>query len=284
MKRKILQTLFWTFIFVLLILPLGLIFQISRAEMEEYAAPDSPVIRQSSIGAPVQANRTDINLYVTVSGTFTSTSTAFMELEQETPYDIRFIISYGDEVQTGQIIGYYYGEEIISTVDGIVSGIHTTGTTPYLQVDAFLPLVLECNIDDAVLSSLRQFPDSLTLKDGTKVTLEYVAKVKNYDDTTTVRLALEREGDTYGTSIDALTIYLGVSYPQVLSLPVSCIYQKTVGEEQSWYVRHVTEDGFLISEKQVSISYRDSTTAVVSGIEEGQWFDSGYKAVTGGGK
>ncbi len=284
MKRKILQTLFWTFIFVLLILPLGLIFQISRAEMEEYAAPDSPVIRQSSIGAPVQANRTDINLYVTVSGTFTSTSTAFMELEQETPYDIRFIISYGDEVQTGQIIGYYYGEEIISTVDGIVSDIHTTGTTPYLQVDAFLPLVLECNIDDAVLSSLRQFPDSLTLKDGTKVTLEYVAKVKNYDDTTTVRLALEREGDTYGTSIDALTIYLGVSYPQVLSLPVSCIYQKTVGEEQSWYVRHVTEDGFLISEKQVSISYLDSTTAVVSGIEEGQWFDSGYKAVTGGGK
>ena len=96
MGRKMLKALFWVLILALLVLPLGLISQISKAEMEEYAVAGSPVIRQSSIGTPVQATRMDLDLYVTVSGSFTSTEVAFMELDYKKPYDIRWIVSYGD--------------------------------------------------------------------------------------------------------------------------------------------------------------------------------------------
>ena len=282
MGRKLLKALFWVLILALLVLPLGLISQISKAEMEEYAAAESPVIRQSSIGTPVQATRMDLDLYVTVSGSFTSTEVAFMELDYKKPYDIRWTVSYGDEIQVGQVLGYYYGEEVISTVEGTISNINTSATEAYLMVNCFAPLVLECSVDDAVLGSLKQFPDTLTLEDGTKVTVEYIAKAKNYDGTTTVRFSLAREGDSYGTTVEDMAVYLGTGYPQVLVLPVDCVYQKATGEDEPWYVRQVTEDGFLISEKQVVLSYANSTIAVVGGIEEGQWFDSGYKVAVSG--
>ena len=282
MGRKLLKVLFWVLIFALLVLPLGLIYRISSEEMEAYEPPESPVIRQSSIGTPVQAQRMDIDLYVTVSGTFTSTEVAFMELDYSSPYDIRWTVSQGDEIQVGQVLGYYRGEEVISTVEGIISNINASGSDAYLMVDCFTPLVLECSVEDRTLASLKQFPDSLSLQDGTKVTIQHIAKAKNPDGTTRVLLSLDREGDTYGDTEEGLTIFLGTGYPQVLVLPISCIYQKVEGEEEPWYVRQVSEDGFLIQEKEVTISYSDAAMAVVSGIEEGQWFDSGYKVVVGG--
>ena len=282
MGRKILKALFWVLIFALLVLPLGLINQISTEEMEEYSPADSPVIRQSAIGTPVQAVRTDLKLYATVSGTFTSTDVAFMELLYEEPYSIRWIISHGDEIQIGQVLGYYNGEEVISTVDGIVRTISTSGTNAYIMVACFSPLVLECTVQEDVLDALNQFRDSLTLSDGNKVTLSYVAKAKNYDGSTNIRLVLEREGDSYGTVAENLRVYLGGGYPNVLVLPMGCVYQKQSGADEPWYVRQVTEDGLLIGERQVSVSYSNGDVAIVGGIEEGQWFDSGYKAATGG--
>ena len=121
MARKLLKALFWLLIIALLVLPLGLVYQISLSEMEEYTPSDSPVIRQVSIGTPVQASRMDIKLYETVSGSFTSTEVAFMELDYKKPYEIRWIVTYGDEIEVGQVLGYYYGEEVISTVEGIIS-------------------------------------------------------------------------------------------------------------------------------------------------------------------
>ncbi len=282
MGRKVLKGLFWILIVVMLLLPLGLIYQITTAEMEEYAASDSPIIRQSSIGTPIQATRMDLDLYVTVSGSFISTEVAFMDLNYKKPYDIRWIVSYGDEIQVGQVLGYYYGEEVISTLEGTVRNIATSTTDAYIMVDCFSPLVLECSVDDTVLNSLRQFSDTLTLEDGTNVTVDYIAKTKKTDGTTVIHLSLNREGDSYGTAVKDMIVYLGTSYPQVLVLPLDCVYQKEEGEDKPWYVREVSKDGFLISEKQVTVSYSNSTMAVVSGIEEGQWFDSGYKVVVSG--
>lgn len=282
MARKLLKALFWLLIIVLLVLPLGLIYQISLSEMEEYTPSESPVIRQVSIGTPVKAYRTDIKLYETVSGSFTSTEVAFMELEYKKPYEIRWIVSYGDEIEVGQVLGYYYGEEVISTVEGIISNINTSAAEPYLMVDCYAPLVLECAVEDEALSPLKQFADRLTLIDGTKVGLTHVARTKNLDGTTTVRLTLDREGDTYGDRVENLTVYLGTGYPNVLVLPLDCVYQKVAGEDEPWYIRQVTEDGFLIGEMEVKIGYSNDIIAVINGIEEGQWFDSGYKDVVSG--
>ena len=282
MGRKLLKVLFWVLIIALLVMPLGLIYQISLAEMEEYEVTDSPIIRQSSIGTPSQTVRMDLELYVTVSGSFTSTEVAFMDLDYKKPYDIRWVVSYDDEIQVGQVLGYYYGEEVLSTVEGKVANISTSSTDAYIMVNCFAPLVLECSVDDATLAAIEQFRDTLTLEDGTKVVVSYIAKAKNIDGTTTIRFSLDCEGDSYGTAVEDLIIYLGTSYPQVLLLPLDCVYQKTAGDDEPWYVREVSEDGFLICEKQVKISYSNNSVAVVSGIEEGQWFDSGYKVVVSG--
>ena len=282
MARKLLKALFWIFIIALLVLPLGLIYQISLSEMEEYTPSDSPVIRQVSIGTPVQATRMDIKLCETVSGSFTSTEVAFMELEYKKPYEIRWIVSYGDEIEVGQVLGYYYGEEVISTVEGIISNINTSAAEPYLMVDCYTPLVLECAVGDEVISPLKQFADRLTLTDGTKVEISHIARTKNPDGTTTVQFALDREGDTCGDRAENLTVFLGTGYPNVLVLPLDCVYQKVAGEDEPWYIRQVTEDGFLIAEMEVKIGYSDDDIAVVNGIEEGQYFDSGYKDVVSG--
>ena len=85
MGRKLLKVLFWVLIFALLVLPLGLIYRICSQEMKSYEPPESPLIRQSFIGTPIQAQRMDIDLYVTVSGTFTSREVAFMELDYFSP-------------------------------------------------------------------------------------------------------------------------------------------------------------------------------------------------------
>lgn len=282
MFRKILKVLFWMLIIVLLVLPLGLISQISSAEMEEYAPADSPVIRQSAIGTPVKATRQDVELRVNVTGSFTSTEVAFMELTQRKPYNIRWIVSYGDEIQIGQVLGYYNGDPVISSVEGILRDISTSTDNAYLSVGCFSPLVLECMVEDKTLDSLLQCRENLTLSDGSKVELVYIAKAKNADGTTMVRFSLAREGDAYGSAVKDLPICLGAGYPQVVVLPVDCVYQKTSGEDAPWFVRHVTEEGILIEELQVKVSYSDGNLAVVNGIQEGQWFDSGYKVVVQG--
>lgn len=276
MGRKILKSLFWVLILALLVLPMILISQISSAEMAAYTPSDSPEIRQSSVGTPRQATRTNLQLSVTVSGTYTSTEVAFMELDGENADLIRWLVSVGEEVQIGQVLGYCNGQEVISTVEGKLRSISTAADNAYLMVDCFTPVVLECAVSDGTLDQLTQFNGSLALLDGTAVTLVYTATGKNMDGSTTVRLSLDREGDCYGTD-DSLTIYLGSGYPNVLVLPLSCVYQKVEGDGEPWYVRQVTEDGILIGEKQVSISYDNGYQVIVSGIEEGQWFDSGYK-------
>lgn len=281
MGKKWIKAFFWVLILVLLVLPLGLIARISSAELVEYAAGESPVIRQSAIGAPVQARRMDLQLSVSVTGTFVATEVAFMELEYAQPSDIRWIVSFGEEIQQGQVLGYYQGTAVTATVEGIIESIHTTAGNAYIMVRCFSPLELECNVTDEDLEVLRQYADALRLEDGTAVTLTYISKIKNFDETTTVRLSLDRDGDSCGVT-QTLPIFFGVGYPQVLVLPTGCVYQKNAGAGEPWYVRQVSEDGLLIGETQVTIAYFGDTWAVVSGIQEGQWFDSGYKAAMGG--
>ena len=109
-----------------------------------------------------------------------------------------------------------------------------------------------------------------------------MARAKNADGTAMVRFSLAREGDAYGSAVTNLPICLGAGYPQVVVLPVDCIYQKTEGVDEPWFVRHVTEEGILIEELQVKVSYSDGNLAVVNGIQEVQWFDSGFKVVVQG--
>ena len=79
-----------------------------------------------------------------------------------------------------------------------------------------------------------------------------------------------------------LRLYTGRIYRSVLMLDADCVYQKESGEEQPWYVRQVTPEGTFLREIEVCVGYRDGSRVCVTRIEEGTWYDAGYKALMAG--
>lgn len=280
--KKCAAVLFWLLILALLLAPLGLIFQISKSELAEYQTPERPVLQQGALGGIAKASRTSMDEYVTVSGSFTSVTYGYMEVEFEKPGQIRWEVNSGDEVKEGQILGYADGEAIISTMTGILSGMNLNGGNSYLKFRLFTPVVLSCRVDERTLSALEKRADSLTTLKGETVTLLFASQQKNPDGTINVRLSIDTDRYTYGEAIQDLQIQTGRSFQGVVVLPLDCVYQKIQGADYPWYVRQVTEDGIFIREVEVEIGYIFGNQVCVNGISEGSYFDTGYKAVTGG--
>lgn len=278
--KTILAGIFWLLIAALLAAPLGLIWQISRDEMAQYAAPTVPVLQETAVGDVVQATRQDVAEYVILSGTFTSTDYAYMELNSRQAASIRWIVDLGDEIQEGQVLGTCQNREIISTVSGILVEVNTYSEAPYLRVQQFSPVVLEARADDRTLSAL-MLAQELKTEKGEPVTLEFHSMQKNPDGTTDILLAIDSEQFTYGQELRELRIFTGRVYRKTLVLPAMCVYQKQAGENEPWYARMVTEEGIFLMEAEVQVGYTNGDVVCISGVEEGSWFDSGYRAIIG---
>lgn len=278
---SILTGTFWIIIIALLVAPLGLIWQISESEMAQYTTPEVPVLHETAIGSVVQARRQDVQEYVVLSGTFVSTEYAYMELDPTQAPSIRWIVDIGDEIQGGQVLGFCQEAEIVSTVTGILVEMNPYVSSPYLRVQSFSPVALEVKVDDQTLSALQK-ANTLTTENGESVSLSYYSMQKNPDGTTNVRLAIDSDNYTYGEELDRIRILTGRVYSKTLVLPTDCVFQKEAGDSNPWYARMVTEEGIFLTEVEVQIGYTNGDVICVSGVEEGAWFDSGYKAIMGG--
>ena len=275
--RNVLKVIFWIMILVLLIAPLGILMAISQAEMAEYEPPAAPLIKETSIGTPRQSLRMDVKEYIMVSGVFTSNEVGFQMLPQAEPERIHWIVSAGEEVQIGQVLGYYDDAEVLSEMDGMLEDIHAITGDAYLKIRLFSPLELEATVSEEILTALRRGGDALCLTDGTAVELTYAANAKNADGSFNTRLMIHNDDAVYGEAVGYM-IYTGLEFPNALVVQSNCVYQK----DGQWYVRRVSENGSFIAEIPVQVSYDDGSYACVSGIDEGDWFDSGYKAIMGG--
>lgn len=279
--KVLINWLFWLLILALMTAPLGLIWMISRQEMAQYTAPEAPVLQEVSIGSPATATRQDVAECITVNGQFTSFSWAFQELDQRRPDQIRWLVNVGDEIQEGQVIGTYNGEDVTAEHTGILLDRNSYSGDAYLRYQLFTPVVLSCRVDDRVLAVLK-LSEGLTTEDGETVSLVFSSSQKNADRTTDVRLQIESDRYRFGEELDNLRILTGRVYQNVMVLPSSCVYQKDQGEDQPWYVRQVTENGLFLSELEVKPGYSDGDLICISGISEGGWYDTGYKAVAEG--
>lgn len=277
-----LTVIFWLLIIALLATPIGLIYQISRAEMAEYQTPERPVLQQGAIGGIAQATRTSMEEYVTVSGSFTSENHVYVEMEFENPNRIRWEVSSGSEVQEGQVMGYLDGEAILAPVTGILTSIHLNSGDSYLKFRLFTPVVLSCRVDERTLSVLQKRAETLTTLEGESVKLLFASQQKNSDGTINVRLSIDTDRYTYGEVLPELMIKTGRTYQGVLVLPLECVYQKTQGDGYPWYVRQVSEEGVFLQEIEVELGYQSETMICVDGIPEGTYYDTGYKAIAGG--
>ena len=277
--KRILSAIFWLLIIALLIAPLGLIAEISRQEMQEFATPSSPVLQEVAIGGIYQSIADSASESFKVSGTFVSNADGYMELEYETVKDARWNISVGDEIQEGMVIGTVNGEEIVATMDGIVKQMHISAGDCFIKLELFTPVVLSAKVDKATLSILRN-SRKLTAGDKKgKVSLAFASRVQNADGTFDVLISIDSDEFTYGQVVSSLRIYTGREFSNVVRITDKCVYQKG---GSGWYVRKVTKEGIFIEEVEVEVLYHDGYNYYVTGIGAGEYFDSGYQIIAGG--
>lgn len=277
--KKVLAVVFWLLILALLVAPIGLIVQISREEMQEFATPDPPVLQEMSIGGIYMATRASVFESFQVSGTFVSGADGYMELDYETVKDARWNVGVGSEVQEGMVIGTVNGQQILATMDGIVKQMHISQGDCFVKLELFTPVLLQTRVDKATLSILRNSRKLTVGKEEAKVSLAFASRRQNSDGTFDVLIAIDSDEYTYGQVVSALHIKTGRSFDNVVSISNRCVYQK--GGSQ-WYARQVSKDGFFIKEEEIEMLYQDEFNAFVSGINDGEYFDSGYQIIAGG--
>lgn len=282
-KGSVAKSLVW----ILLILcffgtPLVLLWRLSQAEIAAYEPPVQMEVLLGAYGKAVRPMREDVYEYVTVNASVISDSIAYQELTMEDPGKIRWIVDPGIAVSAGDVLGYCEGEAVQAAYTGIFQEYSLSSGDPYLRFDTFEKLVLVCDVDALSLSCLEEPAEALTTETGKKVTLERVSPLPNTDGTTTVYLAVAEAEYYCGQRISNLNISTGRVYPNVLTLDIDCVYQKP-GEPEAYYVREVTQQGAFVAEHKVAVSYKGATFVSIAGVEEGKYYDSGYKAVIEGG-
>ena len=281
---KILKSLIWILLLVcFFVTPLALIWRISQAEIAAYEPPVDMEILLGAYGQALRPARTDVEEYVTVSGGVISDSIAYQELTMDKPGRIRWIVSTNTAVNAGEILGYYEGEPVKAEYTGIFKSYSLTAGDAYLRFDTFERLLLVTDLSEDNLSYLKGSADYLKTTDGNKVTIEKISPLPNANGTTTVHLLVENADFHCGEKVSGLTINTGRVYPNVITLDVNCVYQKP-GEKGVYYVREVTQDGTFVGEIKVIVGFSDGKKICVTGVEEGKFYDSGYKAVIEGGK
>ena len=283
--RKVLKFLL-RFVFALVILallaaPLYLIHRISTEEIQSYNTPEQLVFVDAAFGAPVLAAREDVAEKVYVSGVFVPSETYDMELKGWGLDQIRWSVNPGDEVAEGQVLGVLRGTDIVSPVSGIVDTVNSYATAPYVRFRLVEPIELECYVDQETLADLRS-ADALTTKNDEPVTLKSVSLTRTADGLTTIRLSVESQRYACGQGVSQLELRTGRVFQKALVLPLKCVYQKTVGEDEPWYAREVTADGTLLGEVEVKLGYSNGKVVCVSGAQEGHYYDSGYGSAAGG--
>lgn len=278
--RMLLKGLFWLLIMALLLAPVGLILQISQEEMKQYETPEVPILREVALGTVLQAEARDVKEYLQIGGTITSSTYAYMGLDYETVQDIRWYVDIGDEIQEGQLIASGPYGQVIAAATGIVRAFHLESRVDcYVKVQQFAPVELECNVSDTALSMLQRGKEMTTV-DGEAVTLLFASEQKNADGTTKVRVAIESDEYTFGEYVALLQVYTGRVFQNSIVLPMSCVYQKSGGTQ--WYARQVSESGVFIREIPVTLGFSDGSYVCVTGVNAGDYFDSGYKLVAEG--
>lgn len=280
--KSILSGIFWLLIIALMVAPLGIIYQISQEEMKQYETPEVPKLVETAMGQIVQATSQEVAEYVKLSGTFTSTTYAYQELEYKNPGTIRWLVSTGDEVQAGQVIGSYNGEDVTAAQTGMLVEIDTYSTDAYLRYRLFTPVELECRVSEELLQVL-QVSHNLTTEDGEAITVTYVSRQRNADGTTDIRLSIDSDKYAYGQVVEGMNVLTGNVYRAPAVLPVECVYQEYVSEDSDWYVRVVTEDGVVVGSQKVEVGYSNGDLICIEeGLAPGTYCDAGYKAVMGG--
>ena len=274
--KKVLTKAFYFVLVCLLLMPVGLLYIISRNEQLQYQAETVPVVEELAYGDVVPIVRRDITETITISGTIVSASVFFAELNVSDPYNLRFLVAIGDVLHPGDVIAYDGSRKILSDCRGVIREIDL-GTAPYLRMDSLDDFALECYVNSTQRAILERESLKLTDENGSRLTVLKVDDICTDENLTRVLIKYDTDGLRYGQTFSELTLTTGKVYTQALVVNAECVYRKAGSD--SYFLRTVTQDGHFLSEAEVQIGYTDGTYICISGVEEGSFCDSGYKTL-----
>ena len=275
---KVLKAVLWLVIIAILLAPLYFIMRISDQEASRFTVQEIPTLQETSYGPPLATYRTTIAESVALSGEFVSETYAEMPLSYDKPNLIHWYVANNAEIHEGDVLGTYQGEEIVSTLDGVIVSISASAKdNSYIRVRLPEPLLFKTNCTTTALDSLN-LAVKLTVSNE-DVEIVRTSFQRNADGTITTLLRVPTAKRRLGEKAN-ITVYTGLSLKNVLVINKDCVYKKNNGK---YYMREVTKDGYYLREVEVQIGREGYNNAIcVSGVEEGSYFDSGYGFVIGG--
>lgn len=264
----------------LMVAPIGALYYISVLEQAQYLPQEQQIVLEElAYGSLEQIMRMDMAERITLSGTVVSTKVIYEELELENISRLRLLISTGQVLQAGDLVGYLDGQEIRATKTGIIRSINR-GSDAYIELWSLDDLAIECYVDDVQLKVLKRGSLNLTDADGNQYTVAHIDEIRVGSDLTRVLLTSETAELIYGKKMEATDFNTGRVYPDCLVVPTSCVYSYN---GQDYYVRIVDKDGVVLGEQEVEVGFSmNGYICITDGAEDGQLCDSGYKAIAEG--
>ncbi|MBE5934859.1 MAG: hypothetical protein E7262_03615 [Lachnospiraceae bacterium] len=262
---------------ILYCIPLWTIYNISKHETKEYEISKEKEFKEKAYGELEEPVRTTIEEYYEVSGVITSNTFRNVKLPSSSTDMINLSVNIEDEIYVGQKIGYLGNKEVYSSCNGIVKEIILEDEEPKLKVLAFENLVLKVITTKDIAQVLNG-----VLKDEEDNEYSVIRKSNQLvDGKQEVYLSIKINNNfKYGEEISNLKLYTGKKYEDVLAINKNCVYTKPGIEKK--YVRICSELGEVIEERQVEVAYESDDVMCVTGVEEGEKCDSGYKFVING--
>lgn len=280
--RNLTRALLVILILAMLVLPLYLIYLLSVQEMAAYADPPEVNIQLGAYGSIVSPAKMDVAEFAVIEGTVVASDYAFQELDIDKPYLIRWLVNSGQTVSAGQTLGFYKETPITAEVTGMIREISLNSEDPYIRYDVLDRLLVECDLDSQTLALL-QSSDELRTDMDENVTVVSASDILQPDGTVKVRLDIQDRKLSYGQRLEDMRIYTGRVFPNSLVLPINCVYQKHGEDGDKWYARQVSGNGAFLEETEVQLGFSTGEYVSVFGVQEGQFFDSGYGSIAGEG-
>lgn len=256
-------------IIALYCIPIALICVLSTSEVKEYSEDIDFEFKEMAYGEIAAVTRVDMREYYSYDGSFVSDSEKIVEL----PYNATVHIDVDGEVFSDMVIATVNGNEIKAEVNGVVSSIDY-GENITIKIKDISSLLFECQVPKDQIQYFEE--DILYDESGDKIQMVKKSNIMN-DGYIRVYLKLPAGEYYYGEKVQGFKIYTGNVFHNSLVVPCNCVYKK-LGKSE-YYVRQVTETGEFLNEAEVMAGYSDGEYICITGVEEGTYCDSGYKAV-----
>lgn len=267
------KIIFGTFIVLMLILPVILVVILSDAEKAKYKPNESFTLTETSYGVPEKFERRSLQEYYIISGQFVSGRTLFQDFGLSASDDVRVLVSAGDEISVGGIIGTVNGVPATCKYNGVIREISVKpDKKSYVVLDSTDDILLSCKMPlDTLLKKGEKYKNEF----GQSVEPTYISK-KIEDSTRLYHFKISGSKYTFGEKI-TMKVYTGKTYGNVLTISRRAVYKKA-GEDK-YYIRRVGKDGSVVGECEVVPGYEGEGFISVTGAEDNWYCDPAYSAL-----